>query len=102
MSSNKGEFESLADRLVRAPTTNKNNNPTHDTNHTNNDNQQLTKRPINWLYATPLIAAPLLPLVRHVLKPYPKARNYVFFGGIAFFFCHGIFLMSSASEARPQ
>eukprot|EP01111_Echinosteliopsis_oligospora_P012028 TRINITY_DN4086_c0_g1_i4.p1 TRINITY_DN4086_c0_g1~~TRINITY_DN4086_c0_g1_i4.p1 ORF type:complete len:109 (-),score=25.56 TRINITY_DN4086_c0_g1_i4:175-501(-) len=53
---------------------------------------------ITWIYMTPLIAAPLLPLVRHMMRGYPRARNYVFFGGIGAALIHGIALISKANK----
>ncbi|KAL6050836.1 hypothetical protein QOT17_003548 [Balamuthia mandrillaris] len=55
-----------------------------------------------WLYMTPLIAAPTLPLVRIWLRDRPKARTWVFGGLVAFFLAHGAFLISKASRSANE
>jgi len=64
--------------------------------------QEGTGGGINWLYMTPLAAAPLLPLVRIALRPYPKARDMVFGSLIAFFLCHGAWLIGRGFNERQE
>eukprot|EP00027_Filamoeba_sp_ATCC50430_P009289 CAMPEP_0168540572 /NCGR_PEP_ID=MMETSP0413-20121227/349_1 /TAXON_ID=136452 /ORGANISM="Filamoeba nolandi, Strain NC-AS-23-1" /LENGTH=92 /DNA_ID=CAMNT_0008570317 /DNA_START=18 /DNA_END=296 /DNA_ORIENTATION=+ len=56
---------------------------------------QTRKQLSPWVYATPLLAAPTLPLIRIALKDYPRARQYCFGGAVGFFLVHGIWLIST-------
>jgi hypothetical protein len=82
---------------------------------------------INWLYMTPLLGAPLLPLgncsaliirrwckiindffliklfkVRIVLRPYPKIRDVAFGTLIVFFLGHGAWLIGRHATSHPH
>ncbi|ELR21733.1 uncharacterized protein ACA1_384680 [Acanthamoeba castellanii str. Neff] len=57
---------------------------------------------INWLYMTPLLGAPLLPLVRIALRPYPKIRDVAFGTMIAFFLGHGAWLIGRGFDQRRE
>ena len=54
----------------------------------------------NWLYATPLIAAPLIPAVRVALRNHPRIRNATFFTLIGVFTLHGFSLFSRAGSGK--
>jgi hypothetical protein len=48
-----------------------------------------------WKFLTPIIWAPLLPAIRHLLRGYPQARTYTFAGAILLANLHGIWLINN-------
>jgi len=61
---------------------------------------KVPRQKINWLFMTPLVAAPLLPLVRIALRPYPKVRDIAFGSLVVFFLGHGAWLITRGFEER--
>ena len=55
-----------------------------------------------WMYATPLVFAPLLPMTRIALRNNPKVRDRVFFGLIGVALLHGTFLLSSSFDEGSE
>jgi hypothetical protein len=54
----------------------------------------------NWWYATPLLAAPLIPTARIALRNHPRLQRGVFFAMVGGFLIHGFLLYGTADSKR--
>jgi hypothetical protein len=58
---------------------------------------------INWLYATPMLSAPVIPLATRVAFPHnPRARGVAMAVCIVGFTVHGFLLITSSTTKKPQ
>jgi len=61
----------------------------------NNPSANWSLANFDWKFLTPIIWAPILPGIRHVLRSYPKARTYTFAGAILVANFHGFWLINN-------
>eukprot|EP01112_Ceratiomyxa_fruticulosa_P007917 TRINITY_DN2062_c0_g1_i10.p1 TRINITY_DN2062_c0_g1~~TRINITY_DN2062_c0_g1_i10.p1 ORF type:complete len:103 (+),score=31.66 TRINITY_DN2062_c0_g1_i10:146-454(+) len=65
-----------------------------------NTTYELKQQEIPYIYLTPLLAAPILGLIRLGFKGRPKLRNWAFGVTITFFLFHSAFLINQASQKK--
>lgn len=60
------------------------------------------KRNVNWFLLTPLLFAPILPLIRITLRHRPRVRDILFKGTLGAAFTHSALLASGVYNFTPE